>query len=312
MKQINILLLGAGGDIGQSVFKVLNEIDWVDTISGTDINQKTASKLLFNHFFIVPRCNDETYLDSISKIIKEENISIIIPISEPEIRYFHQKGIIEIAKVPLVLANRFSLTVALEKLATIDFLKKNNLPHPKAQQLDQPITMDYPLIAKSNKGSGSKNIVWIEDELDLTFVKRKHPGHILQEFLPADEGEYTCGLFRSSQGEIRQIVFKRDLMSGFSVYGEVVENEQINVLLVELATKLELRGSINVQLRLVEGIPKIFEINPRFSSTVRFRDLLGFKDILWVLEDHLNEQISNYNKPPLGAKFFKGFEEYIL
>ena len=98
--------------------------------------------------------------------------------------------------------NNISVLMLDLKKPSNDFLKKNNLPHPKAQQLDQPITMDYPLIAKSNKGSGSKNIVWIEDELDLTFVKRKHPGHILQEFLPADEGEYTCGLFRSSDESV--------------------------------------------------------------------------------------------------------------
>ena len=75
----------------------------------------------------------------------------------------------------------------------------------------------------------------------------------LQEFLPEDEGEYTCGLFRSSKGEIRHIIFKRDLLSGFSVFGEVVENESINQLMVKIAKLLKLNGSINIQLRIVKG-----------------------------------------------------------
>ena len=47
----------------------------------------------------------------------------------------------------------------------------------------------------------------------------------------------------------------------------------------------------------MNGKPYVFEINPRFSSTVRFRDLFGFKDVLWVLEDEIKTVISSYNKP---------------
>ena len=312
MKPINILLLGAGGDIGQSIYKILSEIKWIQKTIGTDTNINSASSLMFDKFYRVPKCNELEYMGKISQIINHENISLILPVSEPEIRYFFKNTIESINNIPLILANSLTLSIGLDKLKTIEFLKQNNLSYPKTQKQNENLDIDYPIIAKSNTGSGSKSILKIEDELDLIYTTRKFPHHILQEFLPEEEGEFTCGLFCSSKGEIRYIVFKRNLLSGFSVFGEVVENEQINSILVELALKLKLKGSINVQLRLVKGIPKVFEINPRFSSTVRFRDLLGFKDVLWVLEDHLNKQISIYKKPPLGARFFKGFEEYIL
>ena len=94
----------------------------------------------------------------------------------------------------------------------------------------------------------------------------------------------------STKDEIRYIVFKRVLKSGYSVSGEIVDNESINNLLVSIANLLDLKGSINIQLRIVNDIPYIFEINPRFSSTVRFRDLFGFRDVLWVLQDNLNQK----------------------
>ena len=140
----------------------------------------------------------------------------------------------------------------------------------------------------------------------------KFPNYVLQQYLPDDQGEYTCGLFRSTNGEIRYIVFKRELKSGYSVSGEIVDNESINNLLVSIANLLNLKGSINIQLRIVNDIPYIFEINPRFSSTVRFRDMFGFRDVLWVLQDNLKQKISDYHKPNAGAKFFKGYKEYIL
>lgn len=312
MKQINILLLGAGGDIGQSIFKILKEIDWVNSIIGTDINVNSASKLIFDQYFQVPKCNKEDYISAISKIIIKKKITLILPVSEPEIRYFFHKGINFINGIPLILSNNLSLTTALNKLKTVEFLEQHNLPYPKTQRQDEQLTLNFPIIAKSNTGSGSKSIILIEDELDLNYVKRKFPNHILQQFLPEDEGEYTCGLFSSSNGEIRHIVFKRDLMSGFSVFGQIIENDSIDRLLVKIAIGLNLRGSINVQLRIVNGLPYVFEINPRFSSTVRFRDLFGFKDVLWVLEDHLKYRLSSYKKPLKNRKFYKGFNEFII
>ena len=312
MINTNILIVGAGGDIGQSIFKILKDIDWINTIVGTDINTKTASSLLFEKFYKLPKCNNKKYFSEIENIVSLEKITLILPVSEPEIRFLFQKKILLINDVPIIIANRLSLFIALDKEKTIEFLKKNKFPHPKTQKQNKKLKLDFPIIAKPNKGSGSKAIILIKDKFDLNYVNRKFPSHILQQYLPEDEGEYTCGLFRSSKGEVRSIIFKRDLMYGISFYGELVENEQISQILIQLANILNLNGSINIQLRLVDGIPNIFEINPRFSSTVRFRDLLGFKDVLWVLEDHLNMEISNYSKPLIGAKFFKGFDEYIL
>jgi carbamoyl-phosphate synthase large subunit len=42
---------------------------------------------------------------------------------------------------------------------------------------------------------------------------------------------------------------------------------------------------VNVQLRLTENGSRIFEMNPRFSSTVFMRHLLGFRDLVWMVED---------------------------
>ena len=41
--------------------------------------------------------------------------------------------------------------------------------------------------------------------------------------------------------------------------------------------------AFNIQLRFKNGLPMIFEINPRFSSTVYARHILGFPDLaIWV------------------------------
>jgi carbamoyl-phosphate synthase large subunit len=45
-----------------------------------------------------------------------------------------------------------------------------------------------------------------------------------------------------------------------------------------VALKLGARGAINIQARIKEGIPKTFEINPRFSATCPMRSAAGVNE----------------------------------
>ena len=82
-------------------------------------------------------------------------------------------------------------------------------------------------------------------------------------------------------------------------------------MLCNLADKINLDGSINVQLRLTKKGPVVFEINPRFSSTVLFRHMFGFKDLEWSIQDKLNIELEPYEAAREGRTFYKGFNEFI-
>ena len=75
---------------------------------------------------------------------------------------------------------------------------------------------------------------------------------------------------------------------------------------------LNLEGCINIQLKIHKEMPIVFEINPRFSSTILFGHLLGFKDLEWSLQEFLGEEISDYTQPQVGKCFYKGYNEYIF
>ena len=69
---------------------------------------------------------------------------------------------------------------------------------------------------------------------------------------------------------------------------------------------------MNIQLRLTDDGPIVFEINPRLSSTLVFRDMLGFKDLEWWIQSKTKQKISSYNKPKAGTLFYRGISEYIV
>jgi carbamoyl-phosphate synthase large subunit len=310
--KINVLVTGCGGDIGQSIGKILKEISFVGKVIGTDLDLNHAGVFIYNTLMILPNCKAPTYLDELKKIITEQLIDIVIPISEAEIRFFYSKKISnEQIGAKIIIANRKSLSIGIDKFATSQFLKNNNLRYPETKLIGDVEVPSFPCIVKSRDGSGGKSVFLVKEVSEFKYFARKYPDAIVQEYLEDESEEYTCGIFRSVDGEIRTIIFKRKLMGGFSGYGEVITNNEITALLTVVAQKLDLHGSINAQLRKSKTGYCIFEINPRFSSTVRFRDLFGFKDVLWALEECVGKEITPYQIVKSGKKFYKGFNEYI-
>lgn len=313
-KALNILVTGCGGDIGQSIGKILSKSKYVKNVYGIDISDKNAAQFIYPNFSVGLRFTHPDYLKTLEAFIETNDIDIIIPIAEPELRFFSIKNILDkIGKAKMITASALALEVGFDKFKTAEFLKKEGLPFPETfLAKDVKTISSFPVILKSKTGSGSKDIHRISTMEEFLFYTRNDiEDYVVQELITDKNGEYTCGLYRSSKGEIRSLIFKRELIGGYSGYGEVVENSAITNLLEKLAVKLNLVGSINVQLRITKNLPKIFEINPRFSSTVLYRHLFGFDDLIWSIEDRLEYELSDNRKNAVGRKFYKGYEEFI-
>lgn len=311
--KLNVLVTGCGGDIGQSIGKILKSTpEKFSLVIGTDLHNEHAGKFIFDECYILPKCNQKGYQEATIKIIQENKIDLVIPVSEPELRNIEKHCYLDdFYQKPTILSNFESMKIGFDKKETADFLAKNGLPYPQTCLIEEYNLDNYPVLIKSRDGSGSKSIHIVKNKIEMDLYKKVYPNFIVQELLTDEDGEYTCGLFRSTSGEIRSIIYKRKLMGGFSGFGSREEHPEIIKLLNKIAVLLDLRGSINVQLRLVNGIPVIFEINPRFSSTVLFRHLMGYQDVIWSIQDKLGIPISSFNLNKNVSKFYKGFMEYI-
>jgi carbamoyl-phosphate synthase large subunit len=77
----------------------------------------------------------------------------------------------------------------------------------------------------------------------------------------------------------------RKLIGGLTGWAKVIYDPQALELCEKIAIGLDLKGSMNIQMRLTECGPRVFEINPRFSSTVLMRHRVGFSDVLWAVSE---------------------------
>ena len=218
MEKRNILVTGCGGDIGQSILKILKSIDFIDQIIGSDIHDNHPGIFLCDQFYIVPRVSSNNYVEEIAEICKTHNVSILLPTSEPELR-FHSKTLIfdnineTFGPFAMIIPNLESLTVGFDKLKTAMFLKDHNLPFPTTYALENMGAPILPCIFKDRYGSGSKTLYKVTNLPEWNFYKQNVTNLICQEFISEQEGEYTCGVFRA-QNDIRTIIFKTNFTRG--------------------------------------------------------------------------------------------------
>lgn len=304
-----ILVTGCGGDIGLAVGRILQETKIADSVVGCDIEEDHAGRVFFDRCFVMESAASPQYGERLTQLAKEEKIDLVIPTSEPELRLLYADHFFG-RRALFLMANDTALEIGFDKYKTAEFLQEHGLPYPWTQRAADGAPRELPCILKSRTGCGSKDVRILTAE---TYREENayHEDDIFQEWIVGDEEEYTCGLFRSVLGEIRTIILRRRLHEGRTVCGTVEENPAIEALLSALAKALNLRGSINVQLRLRDGVPYVFEINPRFSSTVRFRHQLGFSDLLWSVQDVAGHLPSDYVPPRAGLRFYKIYEDVI-
>jgi carbamoyl-phosphate synthase large subunit len=302
MKKKRILVTAVGGDLAQSVIKCIKDPGYDAHIVGSDIDPYASGRADVDTFLVAPPVKEEKkYIDFILKIIEIEKIDYVFPMSDVEIMFFndHRELFLSLPAV-IVINEKHVIDTFMDKYKTVQFFKENNIPYPQTWMASEyNCQTGYPVILKKRIGSGSQSLFKVHDAEELQFyLKRlKHPGDmIIQEYLPegdSDNNEYTAGIF--SDGKItHSITFRRKLSpGGYSQKVETVMDSETHILELprKISEVLKFKGSINVQFRYTKqgGIP--FEINPRFSSTVYFRHLFGFKDVQWTLDMYEGKSI---------------------
>ena len=83
-----ILVTAIGGDIGQSIAQCLRDNEDGMFVFGTDIHDKHGGSLFVDQFQEVPSAKSTDYLQTLSDFVKKENIDVIIPVNENEIKLF--------------------------------------------------------------------------------------------------------------------------------------------------------------------------------------------------------------------------------
>ena len=307
---MKILVTGVAGDIGLGIGRILRDWNFFDTIQGIDISKDHPASLIFDKIDLAPRADDDDYLDWLLNYLKSHKINILVPTSEAEIQKISQNLDVFDSHCKVLINDIGLIDKSLDKAKTLTFLESFGIHVPShgiVCEADKP--KKYPVIAKPRSGQGSKGLQKIFNDLEFS---QTNEGFVWQAYLVPDDEEYTCAVYVSKSLDSRILILKRVLIGGYTGKAVVVKDKKIKDYVKEIISAFNVAGAYNIQLRLTADGPKIFEINPRISSTVVFRDKLGFEDFKWWVLETLGQELPVYEDIAAGTKIYRGNTEYII
>ena len=291
-----ILITGIGGDIGQGVATILRETRPEIELLGVDVHDQHGGHLFVDHFLLIPNASSSNYLSSLKKIVKEHKIDVVIPMSEPELDAALPILGLE-SDVKWITSGSSVVKAGLDKFKTMQALIEIGIPIPWTILVCDGYPISYPCILKNRFGSGSRAVFIVKNDEDADYLAKQYPDAIFQELLEPNDREVTCAVYRRKDGKVSTLLMLRRLSGGFTGWAKVIKDDAANEMCETIASGLNLQGSMNIQMRLTDKGPRVFEINPRFSSTVLMRHRLGFSDVLWAI-DEAEGKVINFQEIP--------------
>jgi carbamoyl-phosphate synthase large subunit len=311
--QLNFLITGCHGDIAFSIASIIRKHFKKIKLIGTDVETNGIGNLLFDNIYKVPLVSDKKYVQTIFAISK--SVDLIIPSTENEIIFFARN--IKKFKNKILINNPEIINLFSNKLRTQKFLRKNfkdlslKFSVKLSDYLDKKL--NPPFFLKKKSGSGNQNYKIIKNKKDIKNLKYyKKNNWVVEELLDPNLEEYTCAIIKLKEFK-KIIIFKRKLHKmGHTMFIENFHNIEIEKKLFKIADKIDLNGSINIQFKIHNNQIKIFDINPRLSSTLKLRHLIGFQDCLWWINDKINIKEKKKVKLKKFKYAVKYFDEKII
>lgn len=303
MAAVNALVLGVGGNVSQSIQKALWHSTLEVRVIAACVSPDAPGLYLADRAYISPLARSPGFVEWLLDVCERERVDVVLSGSEivleaiapvaSEIR--ERTGAVCIVSSPEVLR------LGRDKLQTCRWLEAEGLPVPGYAALEDPGSVGrlierygFPLIAKPRFGKGSDGVMRLRDRGDLEHLVAAEDlslreiavegmtesDLILQQYLGTEEQEYTVGCFCASDGTLcGTVAMRRTIKSGTTVSAELGRFPEVRATAAAIASALRPMGPCNVQLRMHDGEPVPFEVNPRFSGTTALRAQMGFNEV---------------------------------
>lgn len=282
---MKVLVTGAGALLGQGIIKSLRLAETGYEIVAADPDPRAVGLYWADTAYIVPPATSSGYLDAVRAILDREHPDAVLIGTDVELRPFaqHKQQLEKIYGSRIIVCPEEVIRIADDKWLTFEFLKEHSFPHPQTalpEHIDELLlTCTFPLVVKPRTGARSVGVKVVDNREQLHTAMQTVCNPVIQECVATSDDEYTSGVLMTD-GEVRAVVtMRRDLRDG-NTYRAYVDGEtRFDSFLGGVAHQLGGFGSINFQFRVAGGIPKIFEINARFSGTTPLRAYAGFNEV---------------------------------
>ncbi|MGB7900855.1 MAG: ATP-grasp domain-containing protein [Halobacteriota archaeon] len=275
---MNVAVTAVGGVVGQGIIKSLQNTEY--DVVAIDPEELATGLYAARKSCLGLYAKDKEFINRIVEICKTENCKIIFPGMDVElIPLSNQASLLKANGIYPVVSRPEVVKICDNKMLTLSFLKRHNFPYPKSFDLrEYAFELDFPVIFKPKKGEGSAGVFLVDDKEQFDAISKSldASSYIVQEYI--DGEEYTCGTVTLQNKCIGVILMKRQLRAGATYKAFVVKNDALEKFIKNVITTLKPFGACNIQLRMIDNVPFIFDINARCSGATPARTLAGFNE----------------------------------
>jgi carbamoyl-phosphate synthase large subunit len=236
----------------------------------TDVNPLSPTVYVADRSYPAPLSTDPSYLETILGICRTERVGLVIPTIDDELAVFASAvPMFASAGVRVAVSPAAAIETCNDKHATWQRLAGRGLPVAETfRPEDLPADPTFPMFIKPRLGRGGVGAYPVRDARELDFFLSYVGDPVLQPYLSGTE--FTIDVLSDFDGQVIASVPRERVVirAGVVDRGRTVLDAGLIELGRATAEELGAIGAINVQCRVVDGQPTIFEINPRFSGGV--------------------------------------------
>lgn len=271
---INILILSCGTR-NKIVQYFKKELAGKGQVIGADCSELAPALYDVDKYFVVPRVDDENYLDIILDICKENNIKGVLSLIDPELSILSKNidKFLLLGTIPIISECEI-IEKCLNKYNFYELLIKNGIntitSYIDKEEFYHDVELgviEYPVFVKPVEGSASinSNKVYSKDEIEILF--NQFDNLMIQKFMNGIEYGVDCYVDMITGETI--VIFTKEkinMRDGETDKSVSIRDEKLFEIVNKILKIDGFKGVIDIDIFKVNNEYYISEINPRFGG----------------------------------------------
>ncbi|MGI6226959.1 MAG: ATP-grasp domain-containing protein [Peptococcales bacterium] len=273
-KAMNILILSCGTR-NKIVQYFKKELGNRGLVIATDCSELAPALYDADKYFVVPRMNEEGYIDEILSICKENNIKAVLSLIDPELSLLaeYKQDFLDIGTIPII-SDYDVVEMCFDKYSMYKFFIQNGFKTVRSYIDKEEFYKDveaeiinYPVFVKPVRGSASINISKVNSKEEVELLFSRFDNLMIQEFM--DGTEYGADVYIDMISNEPVAIFTKEkikMRAGETDKSVSIKDEKLFELIKEFVKKAGFKGIIDIDIFKVNGEYYISEVNPRFGG----------------------------------------------
>ena len=289
MKPLRVLVTGGGALLGQGIIRSLRRGRYSPHITAVDVSPLPAGLYWADDAALIPPATDPDFLSAFERVLARFHPDIVLVGTDVELTILskHRLDLEARFQTAILVSDPDVVSIADDKYLTASFMRGHGFPAPLSVLATDDVAVmtlveriGYPLVAKPRVGARSVGVSLVQSHSELEAILRRPEGQVIQECVGDSSSEFTAsGLYFDGRCDA-VVVMRGDLRDGNTYRAFLDADESLRNWVVRWTEALKPYGPANFQFRVgSDGLPKVFEINGRFSGTTPLRALVGFNEV---------------------------------